>query len=423
MPLRLELNRDQQPDRSGRAAVTRRTALLALPAAAAGIALARSRFGWWPGDPAADLFRPDIFHDAGLEMEPRDWKALRDNVFANDYYPATLTIDGESQGKVAVRSRGDGSRFHDKPSFKVDVNHYVKGQKFHGLKTIVLKNLGEDETGLRERLAFAVFEAVGIKAPRQAHTRMRVNGEERGVYSLVEPVRKPFLRARFGGDAGNLFDYQYETNPEVLYDFSDRGPDAKSYVPRPFKPRTHKRSPQTAPLVRFLRALNQAPDATVGQVLEEHLDVRQFVTYIAVENALADMDGFGAGSGRNNFLLYQASARDRFMFIPWDKDMTLQRADLPVFLNSDRNVLTRRLLKDPVWRRTYQDTVARVVESFVNEGWMMPRLEAGLRQIREAFLADRHMPFPRHQYDLRVNDLRRTIERRPYGILPGATWS
>ena len=51
---------------------------------------------------------------------------------------------------------------------------------------------------LRERLAFLVFEAMGIAAPRNAFARLTVNGEYWGLFALVEPVSKPFLESAPG---------------------------------------------------------------------------------------------------------------------------------------------------------------------------------------------------------------------------------
>ena len=372
--------------------------------------------------PTDALFDQALLHDARLDLDPGDWRALRAAPESNHYYPADFSADGEVVRNVGIRSRGDGSRIGQKPCLKVDFNRYVKGQSFHGMKSLVLDNLAEDETGLHERLALAVFEAMGIAAPRYAHARLTLNGGYGGVYGLVEPVRKPFLRSRFGESGGNLFGYEYETEPEVFYDFSYRGEDAKAYVPRPFRPRTHKRAPETAGLVAFLRTLNQAPQETLGRELSAHLDVDQFVTYYAVENALADGDGFGGESGRNNFYLYQPAGGGRFVFIPWDKDMALERADWPLYRTSHLNVLTHRVLADPAWRKTYAQRVAQAVDSFVNARWLGPRLELAYHQIREAFLADSLKPYSSTQFEYGVKALRLVIQRRETGILNSAGW-
>ncbi|MGH9658316.1 MAG: hypothetical protein ACRD96_07210, partial [Bryobacteraceae bacterium] len=41
------------------------------------------------------LFDPSVLHEIRLYLHPTDWKALRDNVLANTYYPAELEWRGQ----------------------------------------------------------------------------------------------------------------------------------------------------------------------------------------------------------------------------------------------------------------------------------------------------------------------------------------
>ena len=182
-------------------------------------------------------------------MDPGDWSALRQNFHTNQYYAANISIDGEVVQQVGIRSRGKGSRSGEKPGLKVDMNRYVSGQEFHGRKSVILDNLTQDATFLREPLSYAVFEAMGIAAPQVAHTRLTVNDEYWGVYTLVEDITKPFLEARLGDKEGNLFSYEYS----FPYDFSFRGANSNAYVPVPFEPETNEDSLDAAGLVAFIR--------------------------------------------------------------------------------------------------------------------------------------------------------------------------
>ena len=142
-------------------------------------------------------------------MDPADWQALRENFSTNQYYAANISLDNEVVQQVGIRSRGKGSRSGTKPGLKVDFNRYVRGQEFHGYKSIVLDNLTQDNTFLKEPLSYAAFEAMGIAAPQISYTRLTVNDEYWGLYTLVEDISKPFLEQRFGQDDGNLFSYEY----------------------------------------------------------------------------------------------------------------------------------------------------------------------------------------------------------------------
>ena len=128
---------------------------------------------------------------------------------------------------------------------------------------MVLDNLWQDPSLMREKLAFLVFEAMGIPAPQLAHARLTVNDEYWGVYTLVESVTKPFLKARIGEESGNLFDYEYVG----AWDFSYRGAEASAYVPLPFEPETNEDHLDTTGLLAFLRFVNESSG---GGVRERH---------------------------------------------------------------------------------------------------------------------------------------------------------
>jgi len=69
----------------------------------------------------------------------------------------TLRIDGEIVTNSTIRSRGSGTRNPIKPGLRADFNRKVKSQTFRGFKTLVLDNMYNDASFLREQLAFAVF--------------------------------------------------------------------------------------------------------------------------------------------------------------------------------------------------------------------------------------------------------------------------
>ena len=213
----------------------------------------------------APIFNPAVLHEARLDLDPSAWRALRDNFLSNQYYAANLTVDGVAVQQVGIRSRGEGSRSEDKPGLKVEFDKYVPAQEYYGYKSLVLDNMTQDPSFLRERLSFLVFEAMGIAAPRNAFARLTVNGEYWGLYALVEPVSKPFLEARLGEKSGTLFDYEWI----FPYDFSWRGPNAGDYVPLPFQPETNETRPDVADgLVAFIQAINETPDASFLATME-----------------------------------------------------------------------------------------------------------------------------------------------------------
>ncbi len=234
---------------------------------------------------SAPIFNQQVLHEARLDLDPSAWEALRRNYLSNQYYSANFSVDGVAVSQVGVRSRGSGSRDPGKPGLEIDFNRYVASQEYYGYKRLVLDNMTQDPSCLRERMAFIVFEAMGIAAPRNAFAKLYVNGEYWGLYDLVEKVSKPFLESRLGEKSGVLFNYQWDG----AWDFSWLGGDPSLYVPVPFEPETNEDDPNVAdPLVRFIRAIDDAPNAAA---IEPWLDTNRFLTHLAVENAIAESDG------------------------------------------------------------------------------------------------------------------------------------
>ena len=360
-------------------------------------------------DPVFDQSR---LHEVRIVMDPKDWQALRDNFWTNQFYAVNLSIDGEVVEQAGIRSRGDGSRNETKPGLKIDFNKYIKTQEFHGYKTMVLDNVFQDVTLLRERLAFATFEAMGIPAPQNSFARLTVNDEYWGVYALVESVSKPFLKARLGEESGNLFDYEYA----FAWDFSYRGDDPAEYIPQPFQPETNEDKLDGTGLVAFVRTVNQAPEASFTATVSAYLDVPRFLAYLATENALAETDGFLGQQGVNNFFLYQYGGQNRFTLIPWDKDTSLSTDAYSVMQGVPQNVLARRLLADPAQLKVYQDALRRA-SGFVSTGFLGPKLEQAYTQIREAALTDTKKPFDNTTWELGVQGLRGILAARPANVL------
>ena len=359
------------------------------------------------------IFDPTLLHDARLELDPSAWTALRENYLSNQYYAANFSVDGVAVAQVGVRSRGDGSRSEQKPGLKVDFNKYVPSQEYYGYKTLVIDNLTTDASMLRERLAFLVFEAMGIASPRNAHARLTVNGEYWGLFALVEPISKPFLKSRLGEESGSLFDYEWH----FPYDFSWLGSQASEYVPLPFQPETNEDKPDVATgLVAFIQAINELPSAGFAAAIGSRIDVDRFLSHVATENALAETDGVVGNQGLNNFYLYEYGQKNRFVFIPWDKDTSFTSGAWPLYRNLDQNVLTARLTADPAKRQVYADAVVRATTNYVNPRWLTPQLETAYQQIRAAALADVRKPFSNGEFEAGVDGLRGVIAAREHDV-------
>jgi len=359
---------------------------------------------------AADpMFDPGRLHEIRLVMDPADWTALRNNFRSNDYYAANISIDGEVVQQVGIRSRGKGSRSGDKPGLKVDFNRYQKAQEFHNYKSIELLNIVQDQSMLREALSLQVFQAMGVPATQIGWARVTVNDEYWGVYNIKEDISKPFLGNNLGDKEGNLFKYEYAD----VWGFQTRGGgDAGAYIPLPFEPKTNEDTFDPSALVNFVKAINEAPEASISSATAAFVDVNQFLTYIAVENAVAESDGVLGMQGMNNFFIYQLAGQTKFVFLPWDKNNSFNSPNWPILQGVDANVLAKKLLANAAQKQFYLDQVKKAANNYVTTAFLGPKLEAAYAMIREAVIADTKKPYSSSDFETAVTGLRGVIASR-----------
>lgn len=312
--------------------------------------------GWTETSP--ELFDRNTVQELRLQFPTGAWAALQAGYLEDTYFPADIEWRGIRATQIGVRSRGNGSRRAAKPGLKLDFGRYVPGQRFLGFRSLVLDNFGQDSSMMAESLSFSLFEALSIPTPRLAYIRLYVNERYAGLYAVVEPVDKEFLKRTMGNDSGYLFDYEWT----VEYWFHFAGDEPETYVPAPFEPKTNEKAPEPEALVDLIRAVNDTPDEEFAATIRTYLDPNQFLRYLAVEAFTADEDGFLGDWGMNNFYLYRAKGQRRFVWLPWDKDFAFRTTGRSVWNNTRRNVLARRLLEVPEYRDLFKEKLSVLAE-------------------------------------------------------------
>jgi spore coat protein CotH len=115
-----------------------------------------------------ELFNPAALQRVDILMHSQDWEKLKQNFQENTYYRADLAWNGQTARNSGIRSRGLGSRSATKPGLRVDFDRYATDQTFLGLKSIVLDNLTQDSSGVRESVTMRMFARIGVPAPRES---------------------------------------------------------------------------------------------------------------------------------------------------------------------------------------------------------------------------------------------------------------
>ena len=340
---------------------------------------------------ADELFDADTIHEVRLFVNRGDLRSLEDTYTENTYYTADLQWRGSRVRNVGIRSRGGASRSPTKPGLEIAFDHYVGGQRFLGQRALVLDNLWQDPSMLRERVAMAFFSRMGQPASRESFCRLYINDVPYGLYAIVEPVTPEFLARTTGNDSGYLFEYKY-TRP---YYFDDLGDDLDRYK-EIFEPRSHRLEPDAilyGPLRDFVREVNHREDPVWRERVEPHLDLPQFVTYVAIETFLAEPDGILGVIGMANFYLARDGATGTHRVIPWDRDLAFSDTLAPIFARADENVLFRRAMGFSDLRALYLDVLEACARAALADDWLRGEV-ARIRSITtDAALADTRKPY------------------------------
>lgn len=361
------------------------------------------------GDPTEQVFDPAHVLDVDITLAAADWdrvraqgrdlSALAGNCQAGppvniyDTVEASVTIDGTTLERVGLRKKGFlGSVSTTRPSLKLDFDELVAGQEYSGLSRLTLNNNRQDGSRLRTCMVYRVFAAAGIPTPRCNYARVSVNGEDLGIYSNVEAIKKPFLRRHFADDSGNLYEGQ-------LSDF-------RAGWSATFDKKTNEASVDRSDLDALIAAL-ELPDGELLAALEPLIDVDSFLTYWALEALTGHWDGYA--NNRNNFYLYGDPTSGKLHFIPWGPDIGYTERDpfssptRPLSVSAASR-LARRLYDLPAVKADYVARMRTLLDDVWDEDALLAevdRLDAllggdpddgGLTEIR-AFITERRAAF------------------------------
>ena len=130
----------------------------------------------------ADAFFQDTkVWDMALTVSPENYAALEPGNgkgFGGDfeYVRANAILAGEALENVGLRYKGNSSfstaRGIPKKSFKIDLNRFVKRQKFLGLTKLNLNNNVLDPSQIREALAYRLWRKLELPGSRTAFARV-----------------------------------------------------------------------------------------------------------------------------------------------------------------------------------------------------------------------------------------------------------
>ena len=155
------------------------------------------------------LFDTSRVHTIEIVMD--DWKGFLEECENEEYQSCSLVIDNEAYKNVALRAKGNTSLSmvrsygNNRYSFKIEFDHYDSGKTYYGLDKLCLNNIIQDNTYMKDYLAYTLMRENGVPSPLCSYVYITVNGEEWGLYLAVEDVEDGFLTRNYGREYGELY--------------------------------------------------------------------------------------------------------------------------------------------------------------------------------------------------------------------------
>ncbi|MBP7053221.1 MAG: lamin tail domain-containing protein [Phycisphaerae bacterium] len=242
-----------------------------------------------------------------------------------------ISIDGMGTTfchRAAVRNRGHGTRTGPPNNFHVSFPR---------------DGLWKDRSAINfncrythvQILGSAIFRLAGIAAADAVPAELRINGADLassgspmyGVYARLDAFDDDFAKKHFRDDPnGNLYTCFRLDSGAAEAELRYEGSDPNVYRNRYFKA-NHVAQDDWSDLIHMVDVLNNAPEATYLEEVEEVIHLRQWLRYIAVDSLLLNYEtGLNMGMG-DDYYLYRGVEDRRFMLIPHDLDTILDQGN------------------------------------------------------------------------------------------------
>ncbi len=361
-------------------------------------------------DAAAKFFARRDIPEIRIEIaEPELQKLRGDN---RKYVKAKLTENGrEVYPDIGIKLKGAAGSFRgvdDRPALTINADKFAgkSGDKkdFHGLDKFHLNNSVQDGTYLNELVCSELFLAAGVPAARVTHARLWLNNRDLGLYVLKEGFDDKFLKRHFVAPGGNIYDggFLQEIDANLEKDGGD-GPDDRS------------------DLKELVQALRHPKPEEKWKLIEQRLNVDQFLTFMALEIMTCHWDGYVRN--RNNYRVYFDPASKQAFFFPHGMDQMFGDTNASL---QDRggSLVSQTVMQNGEWYTAYRLKQRELQALFepdrthriVNEAEY--RLRAELQKIhpdRAREMSDRAREM-RERLTARYNSIRDQIRAEPFPV-------
>lgn len=232
-----------------------------------------------------DVFDDMAYHTYAIGLPADEWATLQANARDEEWARAKVSVAGIDFGfDVGIRFKGSStlqSCFQNdvlicsKLSLKMRFDRY-EGPRYQpgGIRTLNFHSMVRDPSKMHEKISYKLFNDMGVPAPRSHWANLVVNGENFGVFSVVDQVDEVFLTRLDSGD-GQLYK---ETWPQAC-------------TSQCFAKDLEEGSEDHTPILTFQTDITSEWGGCRLATLSEYFNVRQLYNHFAVDAAIANWDG------------------------------------------------------------------------------------------------------------------------------------
>lgn len=392
-----------------------------------------------PADPTPEatyvtnVFDDTVIADVSIDIAASDWRWLLDNATREEFRSCDITIGDTTYKSVGIRPKGNSSLARvasstsDRFSFKIKFDEYIPGQTCYGLQSLVLNNVMDDATYMKEYLSYRLFSDMGIATPAFSYAAITVNDKPWGLYLMVEVIDSSFAQRYYGTNSGNLYKPE-STDVGARGKFvADQAVDQAAVqgaaraqgggmrggggtnlvytgdtisdysVLRDSAVLSTTDDEDFRKLIAMMKALKD------GTGIEETLDVDEVLRYFAVNTFLVNLDSY-ASSLKHNYYLYEQDGV--FQILPWDLNLSFAGfqagsaasainfpIDMPVSDSMDNSPLIACLLAVDEYKERYHSYLGQLVTQEITSGafeaevaWINALIATAVRSDATAFV-------------------------------------
>jgi spore coat protein H len=297
---------------------------------------------------AEDFFAKDQVIGIRIVVSEEGLKGLEKAPRVN--VPVEVSWEGQKGLKGMMHLKGHGSfrPITSKASFSIVLSE----GKFYGHKRLLLNNSAQDGSLMKWKLASEMFLKAGVPAARINFGRVTLNERELGMYLVLEPTDKIFLKSHLGSDEGNL----YEGSNNDIEDRLD----------------VDNGSGKQEDLKRLTEACRETDLKRRWERLNGLLDMERVISFIAVEVLVCHHDGYSMD--RNNFRIYDNPLNHKVSFIPHGLDLLFDQPNLPLEPQFS-GIVARAIIETPAGQKAYLERVQELAHLFYGNDALIERME------------------------------------------------